>query len=45
VTPLRAQFQGRVLLKNTKNPSVKATLEALEKAGQQAITNGSRGLQ
>lgn len=32
VTPLRGQFQGHVRLMNTENPSVKATLEALEKA-------------
>ncbi|OGJ86541.1 MAG: hypothetical protein A2268_07445 [Candidatus Raymondbacteria bacterium RifOxyA12_full_50_37] len=32
VTPLRSQFQGRVRLLNTENPSVKATLETLKKA-------------
>ncbi len=32
ITPLSDQFKGQVILKNTKNPSVKATLETLEKS-------------
>ena len=32
VTPLLNQFKKRVLLENTTNPSVKASLETLEKA-------------
>lgn len=32
ITPLSNQFKKRVLLENTTNPSVKASLETLEKA-------------
>ena len=34
VTPLVKQFGSRVVLKNTGNPSVKATLVTLRKSGQ-----------
>lgn len=34
VTPLRKEYKNRVTLKNTENPSVKATMETLEKAKQ-----------
>jgi len=32
ITPLSDQYKERIVLANTENPSVKATLETLEKA-------------
>lgn len=40
LTPLSGQFPGRVSLKNSDNPSVKATLQTLEKARQAGLDRG-----
>lgn len=37
VTPLKEQFEKRLILKNTENPSVKASLETLRKSRAQNI--------
>jgi len=34
LTPLIEKFNGRVLMKNTENPSVEATLDILEEVGK-----------
>ena len=36
ITPLLVQYKKRIVLANTENPSVKATLETLEKAKKNA---------
>lgn len=35
ITPIRNQYKNRVVLMNTENPSVKATLATLEKADRE----------
>jgi len=37
LTPLFKQFKDRLILKNTKNPSVVATLDLLEKINQESF--------
>lgn len=38
LTPLQKQFGEKLILKNTKNPSVQMTLELLEKINSKKIT-------
>lgn len=37
ITPLTEQYKERIMLSNTENPSVQATLQTLEKAKKEGI--------